>query len=137
MTDTALFAFGGDRLAPMEDGGRHAEPARHSSSHVLPSLALDDLLAQLVEHADDIRMAHQRLRGLVSANRTIIGDLSLPAVLRKIVDAARTLAGARYGALGVISPAGDGLQAFITVGIDEDVATAIGDLPKGKACSAL
>ena len=67
---------------------------------VVPRLALDDLLAQLVEHADDIQMAHQRLRGLVAANRMIIGDLSLPAVLRRIVEAACQLVDARYGALG-------------------------------------
>ncbi len=116
----------------MDAGGRHSEQSASSSPVVVPRLALDDLLAQLVEHADDIRMAHERLRGLVAANRTIIGDLSLPAVLRRVVEAACELAGARYGALGVIAPDGDTLQSFITVGIDDDAIARIGELPKGK-----
>jgi two-component system, NarL family, sensor histidine kinase DevS len=121
-----------DKLAAMDAGGRHAEPSRHASPDVVPRLALDDLLAQLVEHADDIQLAHQRLRGLVAANRMIIGDLNLPAVLHRIVSAACQLVGARYGALGVISPTGDSLQSFITVGLDEEESADIGDLPKGR-----
>jgi signal transduction histidine kinase len=132
VSDDVLIALDGDRLEHMDAGGRHAESPLHTTPVVVPRLALDDLLAQLVEHADDIQMAHQRLRGLVAANRMIIGDLSLPAVLRRIVEAARQLVDARYGALGVISPAGDALQSFITVGIDEQTATGIGDLPKGR-----
>jgi signal transduction histidine kinase len=99
---------------------------------VVPLLALDDLLAQLVEHADEIRITHQRLRGLVAANRMIIGDLSLETLLQSIVQAACDLVDARYGALGVIAPGGDSLQSFITVGIDEQTAAEIGELPKGK-----
>jgi signal transduction histidine kinase len=116
----------------MDAGRRHVESPRHASPDVAPRLALDDLLAQLVEHADDIQMAHHRLRGLVAANRMIIADLKLPAVLRRIVEAACRLVDARYGALGVISPTGDSLQSFITVGIDEEATAAIGDLPKGR-----
>ena len=115
----------------MDVGGRHSGGGDRSST-AAPRLALDDLLAQLVDHAADIRTAHERLRGLLTANRMIIGDLSLPAVLRRIVEAACQLVKARYGALGVISPSGTGLQSFITVGVDHKTAATIGDLPTGK-----
>ena len=53
------------------------------------------------------------------------------AVLRNIVEAACELAGARYGALGVIGHDG-GLEQFIHVGIDAETAARIGHLPEGK-----
>lgn len=57
-------------------------------------------------------------------------DLSLEAVLDRMVQSACELVGARYGALGVI---GDDQQLshFITVGIDDDGSRLIGDLPTG------
>ena len=61
--------------------------------------------------------AEQRLERLLGANRAIVGDLSLPTVLRRIVEAARDLVGAQYAALGVIGD--DGLlEEFIHVGMD-------------------
>jgi GAF domain-containing protein len=96
-----------------------------------PKLRLDELLAQLVARADEVIAAQDRLGGLLNANRRIIGDLALPVVLRRSVEAACQLVNARYGALGVLSPAG-GLAEFINVGIDEDLARAIGHLPEGK-----
>jgi signal transduction histidine kinase len=96
-----------------------------------PKLRLDELLAQLVARAEEVIAAQDRLGGLLNANRMIIGDLALPVVLRRIVEAACQLVNARYGALGVLSPAG-GLAEFINVGIDEDLARAIGHLPEGK-----
>ena len=47
-----------------------------------------------------------RLRGLLR-HQMVTRDLTLPVVLRRIVEAARDLVGARYAALGVISPTGD------------------------------
>ena len=75
--------------------------------------------------------AQRRLRGLLRANRLIIGDLTLPVVLRRIVEAACELVDARYGALGVVAPGG-GLEQFIQVGIDDDTVAAMGQLPEGK-----
>jgi signal transduction histidine kinase len=96
-----------------------------------PRLELDQLLTQLVDRAQDVMAAQNRLRGLLRANRVIVGDLALPAVLRRIVAAACELVDARYGALGVLSPAG-GLEEFVTVGVDEETAARIGHLPEGK-----
>ncbi len=39
---------------------------------------------------------------------------------------------ARYGALGVLRQGGDGLAAFIHVGIDDETAAKMGSLPEGK-----
>ena len=96
-----------------------------------PKLELDELLKQLIERAHDVATTQGRLRALLSANQAIVGNLSLPALLQRTVQAARELAHARYGALGVIDPAG-GLEQFVHVGIDEQTAAGIGHLPEGK-----
>src|SRR3954447_19919105 len=96
-----------------------------------PQLQLDQLLAQLIDRAQDVRGAHSRLRGLLRANNMIIGDLALPAVLRRIVEAACQLVHARYGALGVVAPDG-GLDQFIHIGMDGELVGRIGHLPEGK-----
>jgi signal transduction histidine kinase len=97
----------------------------------LPRLELDQLLTQLVDRAQEVMATQGRLRGLLRANQLVVGDLTLPTVLRHIVDAARELVGAHYCALGVISPAG-GLAEFVHSGMPEDEVTRIGHLPQGK-----
>ena len=103
----------------------------------LPRLELDQLLGQLVERAQEVMATQGRLRGLLRANQVVIGDLALPVLLRRIADAARELVGARYAALGVISPAG-GLAEFVHVGMpagngDVDRAPAAGQGAAGCA----
>ena len=95
-----------------------------------PRLELDQLLVQLRDRADDVLAAQGRLRGLLRANALVAGELSLPLVLRQIVGAARDLLGARYAALGVLGPGG-GLEQFVHAGMDGELVTRIGDLPKG------
>lgn len=97
----------------------------------VPQLELDQLLGQLVDRAQDVMRSQTRLRGLLSANAMIIGDLALPVVLRRIVEAACKLVNARYGAVGVLAPGG-GLEEFIHVGLDEATVVRIGHLPTGK-----
>lgn len=74
--------------------------------------------------------SEERLRALLRANRAVIEHIDLPVVLRRIVEAAVELVGARYGALGVVSPDGR-LEQFIHVGIADDLAGQIGHLPEG------
>ena len=94
-------------------------------------LSIEQLTRQLVDQASVIMNAQERLRRLLNANRSIVQELSLPAVLHRIVDTARDVAGARYAALGVIGA--DGLlEQFLHVGLDEDGVEAIGELPKGR-----
>lgn len=97
----------------------------------LPKLALDDLLRQLIERAEDVMATQGRLRGLLRANQIVVGNLALPVLLRRTVQAACELARARYGALGVIDTEG-GLEQFVHVGVTDDVVTRIGHLPQGR-----
>ena len=67
---------------------------------------------------------------LVEAGLALASELSLPALLQKIVQLAREVSGARYGALGVLG--GDGfLSDFLTDGISDEQRRAIGHLPHG------
>jgi signal transduction histidine kinase len=79
----------------------------------------------------------ERLARLVDALLSIGSDLSLPDVLHRIVDAAVSLVGARYGALGVLDEARVGLSEFVNVGIDADQVAAIGQLPEGHGILGL
>ncbi len=97
----------------------------------VPKLELDELIDQLVERAQDVQRAQARMRSLLRAIGTISGELSLEAVLRTIVEAGCRLAGANYGALGVIAPNG-GLEQFVHVGIDPATTARIGHLPTGE-----
>ena len=73
-----------------------------------------------------------RLRVLVDAGIALSSELSLDALLQRLVETAAELTGARYAALGVIDKAGQGLERFLTTGIDAETYAAIGDLPRGR-----
>jgi signal transduction histidine kinase len=79
----------------------------------------------------------ERLRTLVAAMLAVGSDLSLPAVLRRIVESAQTLVDARYGALGVLDASGQGLAEFINVGMSDEQIAAIGHLPQGRGILGL
>jgi signal transduction histidine kinase len=102
----------------------------------VPLLELDELLMQLVDRAGDVLAAQGRLRGLLRANALVAGDLSLPVVLRQIVESARDLLGARYAALGVLGRDGE-LEQFVHAGMDEELVGRIGDLPRGRGILGL
>ena len=73
-----------------------------------------------------------RLRVLVDAGIALSSELSLDALLQQLVETAAQLTGARYAALGVIDSTGQGLERFLTTGIDPETHAAIGDLPRGR-----
>jgi signal transduction histidine kinase len=73
-----------------------------------------------------------RLRVLVDAGIALSSELSLDALLQRIVETAAQLTGARYAALGVIDKSGQALERFLTTGIDAETHAAIGDLPRGR-----
>ncbi len=58
---------------------------------------------------------------------SVASDLSLPDVLRRIVQSSMDLTGARRGAMGVLGPDGVTMQEFIDLGVDP------GDLPQGRS----
>ena len=62
----------------------------------------------------------------------ITSELSLEALLQRLVTTAADLTGARYAALGVIDRSGTQLERFVTTGIDAETHRAIGDLPRGR-----
>ncbi|ABD10936.1 hypothetical protein ThrDRAFT_01987 [Frankia casuarinae] len=99
-------------------------------------LELDELLAQLVDRAQDVLATQSRLHGLLRANRMVTADLSLDVVLRRIVESACELVDARYGALGVISRDGR-LEQFVHVGMDPGLVETIGRLPRGDGVLGL
>jgi two-component system, NarL family, sensor histidine kinase DevS len=74
----------------------------------------------------------ERTRALVEAGIALSSELSLEAVLQKLVETSAVLAGARYGALGVLDPSGQRLERFLTTGIDEEARRAVGDAPTGR-----
>src|SRR5204863_6581446 len=80
----------------------------------------------------DNQSMETRWRRLVDTGIAVTSELSLDALLQRIVEAAAQLTGARYAALGVIDRAGQGLERFLTTGVDAETHAAIGDLPRGR-----
>jgi len=74
----------------------------------------------------------QRLRGLIDAGIALGSEVSLDALLQKLVETAAALTGARYAALGVIDETGTELERFLTTGIEPELHAAIGELPRGR-----
>ncbi|MEK8226605.1 GAF domain-containing protein [Oerskovia sp. M15] len=66
---------------------------------------------------------------MLDAVVAISSNLDLDTVLRRIVEAAMDLTGARYGALGVRE--GDRLGRFVPVGMDDAQVEAIDHWPEG------
>jgi signal transduction histidine kinase len=62
----------------------------------------------------------------------MMGELDPEALLRRILEVARELTGARYAALGVLDEGREELERFVTLGIDDATHAAIGDLPRGR-----
>ncbi|HET6529451.1 MAG TPA: GAF domain-containing sensor histidine kinase [Actinoplanes sp.] len=102
----------------------------------LSRVRLDELLQEMLDRIGELVASRERLRALLDAVVSIGSDLDLRSTLQRIVEAACALAGARYGALGVIGP--DRLLSdFITHGVDEKTHAAIGDLPHGRGVLGL
>jgi signal transduction histidine kinase len=81
---------------------------------------------------DALSVSEARLRALFAAGLAVTSELSLGALLDRIVEAAAELTGARYAALGVIDANGSELEQFVTHGIDDELRAEIGDLPRGR-----
>ena len=117
-----------------QDSGRPPETEGITPS--LGRLRLDSLLHELINRAGDLLDTESRLQRLLDAVVSIASDLSLPDTLRRIVELAAELAGARYAALGIIGP-DQLLIEFITVGLTTETRLSIGDLPHGKGILGL
>ncbi len=73
---------------------------------------------------------NEELLALHGAGMDVTAELSLDAVLNKVVERARTLVGARYGALSVVNEDGS-IQTFITSGVTGEERAKIGPPPVG------
>jgi signal transduction histidine kinase len=79
-----------------------------------------------------VEVTQERTRALVEAGIALSSELSLEAVLQKLVETAAALTGARYAALGVLDASGQHLERFLTSGVDEETRRAIGEVPAGR-----
>jgi len=78
-----------------------------------------------------------KLRRVLEATLLIESNLELPEVLRHVVEEARSMTGARYGALGVLDEDKQALSDFITVGLSEEQEADIGPRPTGRGVLGL
>ncbi len=81
---------------------------------------------------DALSVTEGRLRALFAAGLVVSSELSLDALLHRLVETAAELTSARYAALGVIDTSGSELEQFVTHGIDADTRAEIGSLPRGR-----
>ncbi|MBI2773952.1 MAG: GAF domain-containing sensor histidine kinase [Chloroflexi bacterium] len=111
------------------------------------SLAIFDRLSELQlrereqrERLGDLAEALERrgrqLQALNEAGISLAAELDTAAVLQKIVEAAREVAGARYAALGIFNENGEVVQ-FLTAGITREQRERIGLLPRGRGLLGL
>ena len=101
------------------------------SESPLSGMRLTELIGEVQERLTAVARSQERIQHLLDAFLSVSSGLDLDSTLRRIVEYAAELVDARYGALGVLGRHG-GLSAFITTGIDEELAAIMGHLPEGK-----
>jgi signal transduction histidine kinase len=74
---------------------------------------------------------------LLQAGRTLVGELDTEVVLRRLLETAREITGARYAALGVLDESRRELQRFVVSGIGDEAHHEIGNLPRGRGVLGL
>lgn len=79
----------------------------------------------------EIQRRSQQLAALHDAAVALTTELDVGAVLQKVVDLARDLVSAQYGALGVLDAEGRFIEQFITSGITPEQRAKLGELPRG------
>jgi signal transduction histidine kinase len=71
------------------------------------------------------------LARLLDVGRTLVAELDVEVLLRRILETARELTGARYAALGILDDRKAELERFVFLGIDDETRRVIGPLPRG------
>jgi signal transduction histidine kinase len=90
--------------------------------------AVFDVLSRLHQQRE---RQNRELLALHRAALDIYGELSLETVLQKVVDQARQLLEAKYGAVAVYNEKGE-VRQFITSGIGDEERSRIGSPPEGR-----
>ena len=109
---------------------------RAGRPELLPSLQLDELLAELQVRLQAVLATRDRMRGLLEAVVAIGSGLDLESTLRRIVETAVGLVDASYGALGVIGE-DNRLAEFIPVGLSPEEIEGIHHWPEGRGLLGL
>jgi len=78
-----------------------------------------------------------KLRRVLEATLMVELDLDLPILLRHVVEEARSMTNARFGALGVLNEDRTALDEFITAGLSPEEEDQIGDRPTGRGVLGL
>lgn len=94
---------------------------------ILFTMVIFRFVAQMHER---LERQNEELLALHGAGLDVTADLSLDVVLKKVVEQAKKLVGARYGALSVVERDGR-ILSFITSGITPEQRAAIGPPPTG------
>lgn len=92
---------------------------------------IEPLRQSVLAQNAELRLRSAQLRAVHEAGISITADLSLAAVLQKVVDTSRVVADARYGALAVLDAEGN-IGEFITSGLSEAEKASMGDPPTGR-----
>ncbi|MBX6342052.1 MAG: GAF domain-containing protein, partial [Thermomicrobiaceae bacterium] len=109
-------------------------PAEERAQEALAAVAA--ALSQALEERRRRLEQANRLESMSDAILAISSELGLETVLRRIVDLAREVAGARYAALGVPGPDGK-IATFITSGLSPEEEARIGSPPTGMGVLGL
>ena len=100
-----------------------AEPSSTSGQNGVASVEPSHLL-------QDIESLRTRLSKLSEASLRVSETLDVNTVLKEVIDNARDLTGARYGALLTYDQSG-GIQDFITSGLSAEETALLNVMPKG------
>lgn len=86
---------------------------------------------QLRRLADALEQKRQQLQAVNAAGLALTSELDRGAVLQRVADQARLVAGATYAALAVFDEDGV-VETFTTSGLSADERARIGPLPRGR-----
>jgi len=89
-------------------------------------------LFRIIErHEDEVQRRSEQLAALHKAALILTKEVDLATVLQRVVDEARLLAEAQYGAVGVLNDDGKYIDQFIVSGITPQQRAVMGQPPRG------
>jgi signal transduction histidine kinase len=72
-----------------------------------------------------------KLTRVIQATMLLQADIELPVLLNHVIEEARALTGARYGALGIFNRETNAIEEFLTAGLTQAEEAMIGHRPAG------
>jgi len=135
LTETVRIAKDGGRLKMMLT----VLPLYNEAKEISGALSIARDITRYRKAEDTVKQLEAKMQSdalvLETANHVALDILAHRAgveALRHIAEAARTLVGAKYAALGVARVTKKGLEEFVTVGMDASMEALIGDRPTGS-----